>query len=294
MANRKLVKQGESSRIPEIPEEVVAESDELIPEFYESEKGEVTPVRAAEPVKAKVEEVKSDPNPPMKIVSGEEPKKLPIVARIKAVMEDVQYLQRREATGGVRFNTIAFTDVVAKLRPSMLRHGVVLLPGPVTKLKTFPVQTKSGAALYTEIIQEFQLAVVGDNPDRFEGYRFSAVGSGQDTSDKGAAKASTAAYKQALLKLFMLEIGDENEETYMGNKMEQLPPAGGAQMIGRGELGILQMLCEESALPESVVAEAYGVKELKDMVQSDYEAAKARLEARKANRGPSRNVPQST
>lgn len=320
MANRRMVKQGETGRInPETNGGI----DETIPDFDDKKESisatideipaliEAARKEAAAPAantfevsNVKIEERKEPPpvavtmsigpaengtlpvklNPPVLI--GERRKN--VFERIKAVMEEVQYIQRRAPEGGVRYATINYSDVLSKIRPSMLRHGLELLPGRIERVQNTPVKTKSGDALLTEITQWFRAQAIDCDTDYYE---FMVVGSGQDSQDKGAAKAGTMAQKQALLKLFLLEVGDELEDDYLRSRQE-LPPVGGAEVISAALYAHLQTLCREAQVTESTVATAYGVQDMRDLSLSDYNAALARLEARKANIGNRAPAPQ--
>lgn len=139
-----------------------------------------------------------------------------LAARLLAVMGEVPYIQKGGKTqSGPSFKYVKHDDVVALVRPALVKHGVGFMTG-IDENSVDCVQvgeTKSGAARYkTTLVLRLTFMNVDDPSDA---YSVSFPGEGVDTDDKGSGKALSYALKNGLLKTFMIESGDEadNEST---------------------------------------------------------------------------------
>lgn len=126
-----------------------------------------------------------------------------IYQRIAAVMADVGYVQKDgRIKGGPGYTYVRHDDVVRKLRPAIIKHGLVALASVVPDSVT-----QDGNR--TTAITELRL-VNTDNPS--ECVTLHALGYGIDTQDKGPGKAASYGKKYALLQAFLLETGDDPEQ----------------------------------------------------------------------------------
>jgi len=133
-----------------------------------------------------------------------------LAARLLAVMGEVGYIQKQGKTqSGPSFTYMKHDDVVAALRPALIKHGVAFMSGiDETSVGCEQVgMTKSGAARYKTTLVLRLTFVNIDNPE--EAYSVSFPGEGVDTDDKGSGKALSYALKNGLLKMFLIEAGDE-------------------------------------------------------------------------------------
>jgi ERF superfamily len=139
-----------------------------------------------------------------------------LAARLLAVMGEVPYIQKGGKTqSGPSFKYVKHDDVVALVRPALVKHGVGFMTGiDESSVNCTQVgETKSGAARYkTTLVLRLTFMNVDDPSDA---YSVSFPGEGVDTDDKGSGKALSYALKNGLLKTFMIEAGDEadNEAT---------------------------------------------------------------------------------
>ena len=125
-----------------------------------------------------------------------------IYQRIKAVMEDIQYLAKDDQVsfGTTKYKAISEEKVTTAVRASMIKNGLVMYPAT------------------QDIIREGQITTVNvtyrmvniDNPD--EQIQIASSGQGSDTQDKGSGKAMTYAFKYALLRTFMIPTGEDPDK----------------------------------------------------------------------------------
>lgn len=119
-----------------------------------------------------------------------------ILQRINAVQLGVDYIQK-ERKSGMNYSIVSHDAVTAKVRPLMVKHGIVYYPSNM-KLS----QNGNRTEMQCEVI----FASV-DNPA--DNIAVATAGYGIDAQDKGVGKAISYAVKYALLKALGLETGDD-------------------------------------------------------------------------------------
>lgn len=119
-----------------------------------------------------------------------------IYQRLHAVMQEVDYIQK-EKRQGMRYSIVSHDAVTAKVRPLMVKHGVVYFP---TAFKMEQVGNR------TQLACDVVFQNIDDTADFV---RVSTAGYGIDDQDKGPGKAISYAVKYALLKALGLETGDD-------------------------------------------------------------------------------------
>lgn len=149
-----------------------------------------------------------------------------LAARLLAVMASVPYIQKEGRTqSGPSFKYVKHDDVVALVRPALVKHGVGFMTG-IDENSVSCVQvgeTKSGAARYkTTLVLRLTFMNVDDPSDA---YSVSFPGEGVDTDDKGSGKALSYALKNGLLKTFMIEAGDEADNEAAAQEAAPRPQA---------------------------------------------------------------------
>jgi hypothetical protein len=122
-----------------------------------------------------------------------------IFQRMHAVMEAVDYIQK-EKKQGMRYSIVTHDAVTAKVRPEMVRQGIVYYPHALE-------HQQNGNRTECRMAVRFQN--VDDPNDHFDVDTF---GYGIDDQDKGPGKAMSYAVKYALLKALGLESGDDPDE----------------------------------------------------------------------------------
>jgi hypothetical protein len=121
---------------------------------------------------------------------------LNIHQRLAAVMADVTYIQK-ERKEGMKYTIVSHDAVTAKVRPALLKAGIVYYPVRCE-------HTHNGNRAECSITVRFV------NIDKPEDYiEVPSFGYGIDPQDKGPGKAMSYAVKYALLKALGLETGDD-------------------------------------------------------------------------------------
>ena len=135
-----------------------------------------------------------------------------IIRAIHAVMQEVDYVQKTGENDFHGYRYASEADVLDRLRPAMLRNGLILIPsiaqvsnidayGNTTISVHYTLAHVSGAVWPTPIV---------------------AAGCGGDKNkhgvgDKGLYKAITGANKYLLFKLFQIETGNDEPEDPAGD-----------------------------------------------------------------------------
>ena len=148
----------------------------------------VEPKAKAEPVRATHEQV--------------------IITFMNKVMAEVGYVQKKDENKFQKYKYAGEGALLAALRPSMVKHGLVLFPS---------VQSVSPIDEYgnTHVIMNYTLSHISG---AVWPHTLQAAGSGNDRNskggvgDKGVYKAITGTNKYMLFKLFQLETGDDAEK----------------------------------------------------------------------------------
>lgn len=136
-----------------------------------------------------------------------EGKTLNVYQRLAAVMGEVDYIQK-EKKNGMNYTIVSHDAVTAKVRPVLLKHGVVYHPIRCE-------HTHNGNRAECAMTVRF---VNIDAPTDF--FDVPTFGYGIDTQDKGPGKAMSYAVKYALLKALGLETGDDPETESVEHKQE--------------------------------------------------------------------------
>jgi len=129
-----------------------------------------------------------------------EPKIKNIHERILDVMEDIAYIKKGDKTVNDQYTFVGHDAVTAALHPVLVKHGIVCLPS-ITEHRQDGNRTEASITL--------TLVNVDDPSDKVE---INGFGYGIDKQDKGPGKAMSYAVKMLLLKTFMLETGERDNE----------------------------------------------------------------------------------
>ena len=119
--------------------------------------------------------------------------------RIAAVMGEVDYIQK-EKKAGMNYTIVSHDAVTAKVRPVLLKHGVIY----------YPVRCEyAHSGNRAECALTVRFANIDEPADYIDVPTF---GYGVDPQDKGPGKAMSYAVKYALLKALRLETGDDADQ----------------------------------------------------------------------------------
>jgi hypothetical protein len=126
--------------------------------------------------------------------------------RIHAVMLEVDYVQKDRDVG--KYKVVSHDAVTAKVRPVLVKHGVIYYPQNMTSLQD---------GNRTEVHMDIVFVNIDDPSDKIA---VPSIGYGIDPQDKGPGKAVSYAVKMALLKALGLETGEDADD---GTDVEHKP-----------------------------------------------------------------------
>ncbi|HET9614398.1 MAG TPA: ERF family protein, partial [Candidatus Limnocylindrales bacterium] len=132
--------------------------------------------------------------------------KRPVIAKLARIMADLPELKPEGRNEHFKYSFIKDTQISGAVRPRMAREHLMVIP---EVLEESWVETKTrngGTSWVTKLKVQFTI-IDADSGDYVIGVGF---GYGDDSGDKGANKAFTAAMKYFLIKLF--QIGGEDLE----------------------------------------------------------------------------------
>jgi hypothetical protein len=119
--------------------------------------------------------------------------------RLAAAMEEVTYIQK-DKKAGMRYSIVSHDVVTAKVRPALLKHGIVYYPCAIQWVQN---------GNRTEVQLDVRFVNI-ENPEDF--FDVPSLGYGVDNQDKGPGKGISYAVKYALLKALGLETGDDPDQ----------------------------------------------------------------------------------
>ena len=130
-----------------------------------------------------------------------------ILRAMHAVMSEVDYVQKKGENDFHGYKYATEADVLDRLRPAMVKHGLVLIPS-IHQVSTIDPHGN------TNVVVNYTLAHVSG---AVWPQVITAAGCGNDRNkngvgDKGVYKALTGANKYLLFKLFQIETGNDAED----------------------------------------------------------------------------------
>ena len=124
------------------------------------------------------------------------------------VMKDVGYVQKkgRVGSGNYGYTYAGEKELIAQLRPSMIKHGIVMYPDVCDVVKTEDYTTSKGHRMSLFLgKRRFCFEHVESGDQAF----VEVFAEAADQGDKRASKAMTLAKKYALREFFLIETGDD-------------------------------------------------------------------------------------
>jgi len=150
-------------------------------------------------------------------------KSLNIYQRINEIRKEVEYLKKEKAVQG--YKVVTHDQVTGALREFFIKYGVIVVPNEMgsTMIET-GTQTGSGTP-WLRYEAKYTIEFVNmDEPEQTISINVSAHA--MDTGDKAPGKALSYATKTAMLKLFSIETGEDDEERVEQKRTEEaLTPA---------------------------------------------------------------------
>lgn len=138
-------------------------------------------------------------------------KPLNIYQRINAVRKAVPYVQKdTKVVEGGGYKAVSHDAITSALRPALIEHGIIVYTGCAkSTIVDTGKKTRNSVPILRLDGQFITFFINADDPED----RFSLVlpASAEDMGDKAAGKALSYAQKYAMLKVFNLETGDDEE-----------------------------------------------------------------------------------
>lgn len=197
--------------------------------------------------------------------------KLNVHQRLAAVMSEVSYIQK-EQKRGMNYTIVSHDAVTAKVRPVLLKHGIVYYPVRCEHLHN---GNRAECAMTVRFVNV-------DEPQDF--FEVPTFGYGIDPQDKGPGKAMSYAVKYALLKALGLETGDDpdTESVDYSHQDVHVPPfdpeAAATRIIGKFEKAATYDALVQAWSDESVNVQKVGDAN-PELGRKIYEARNARKAA---------------
>lgn len=158
----------------------------------------------------------------------------PLLEAVHAVMGEVGYVQKDGENTVQKFRFASEIAFIAKLRPAMVKHGLVLLPLPTLEPPHIErYEREAGKYSFRSVVRRrYLLGHVGGAT-----VELGMDGEGIDTSDKSMPKACTQALKWLLRQLFIVETGVDPDPD-----RDSPEAAGRPDKLSAGETAALQAL----------------------------------------------------
>jgi hypothetical protein len=146
---------------------------------------------------------------------------LNIFQRINAVRKAIGYVQKDKsvsAGAGGSYKAVTHDAVTGMVRAALIEHGVVIVPSVVSA--TFhPKEPEAKQRLY-EATYQIEFVNMDEPTDRIVTQQNAHA---LDNGDKAPGKAMSYATKYAILKLFNIETGEDEESRYQRDDFDVIP-----------------------------------------------------------------------
>lgn len=194
--------------------------------------------------------------------------------RIQAVQQEVDYIQTEDKKINGQYRAVSYNAVIAHLRPSLLRHGLVLV-SEMANVQRTPMESPGrdnrpgSPGWHHQVDVRIRIYCPATEED-FTGL---FAGEGWDGMDKGLSKAFTSGVKNGLLKLFNIEVGDDTESRFGADA----PDAGKVALITPEQCKELVELLTKGRLEHNKFCEAFGITLPPNLPAHRFDEAKAAL-----------------
>lgn len=204
-------------------------------------------------------------------VQAEPVKPLNIYQRINEVRKKVSYARKDKEVSGQGYKAVTHDAVTAILRNSLIEFGVVIVPRLISSSVEVVGATKSGAQII-RYAGRYEVDFINcDNPED----RVTVPGEAHanDSGDKAPGKATSYATKYAMLKLFSIETG-ENEES-------RVEPYEAIKRVSEEQSANIHALIDEVKADKPKFLKWMQAESIEDIRERDYEEAIKALEGKR-------------
>ena len=142
---------------------------------------------------------------------------LNIYQRINEVRKAIGYVQKDKSvsTGGGSYKAVTHDAVTGMVREALIKHGVVIVPSVVSSI-FHPKEPDAKQRLYEATFQ-VEFVNIDEPTDRIVTQQNAHA---LDNGDKAPGKAMSYATKYAILKLFNIETGEDEESRYQQEEFD--------------------------------------------------------------------------
>ena len=195
---------------------------------------------------------------------------LNIYQRVNAVMKQIEYVKKdAKVGGGSGYSAVTHDMVTAVLRPQLVEHGIVV---NLEQLQSSLLERRDKERGINMHLYSGDYAVHFVNIDKPEDRITVTVNAhAADNGDKAPGKAASYATKYAMLKLFSLETGENDE-----SRGEAI------RSITDDQAASIEALIEEVGADKAKFLKYLGVADVLDMKANQYDNAIKALEAKRA------------
>lgn len=195
-----------------------------------------------------------------------------IYEKINEIRKAVEYIQKdRDVSVGAGkggYKAVTHDAVTGILRKHLIEHGVVIVP---TLLTSSMEEKKDGAQRLYSATYSFDFINMEAPEDRIT---IEMEAHAMDSGDKAPGKAISYAKKYAVLKLFEIETGEDEESRY-----KEAPEI---ERVSEEQLANIIALAQEVKVDMIAFRKYLGVAELKDIAAKEYVNVIHLLEKRRA------------
>lgn len=141
-----------------------------------------------------------------------------IYQRINAVRKAIGYVQKDKsvsAGSAGSYKAVTHDAVTGMVRAALIEHGVVIVPSVVSAV-FHPKEQDAKQRLY-EATYQIEFVNMDDPADRITTHQNAHA---LDNGDKAPGKAMSYATKYAILKLFNIETGEDEESRYQQEEFD--------------------------------------------------------------------------
>ena len=140
-----------------------------------------------------------------------------IYQRINEVRKVIGYVRKDKAvsTGGGSYKAVTHDAVTGMVRDALIKHGVVIVPSVVSAI-FHPKEPDAKQRLYEATFQ-VEFVNIDEPADRIVTQQNAHA---LDNGDKAPGKAMSYATKYAILKLFNIETGEDEESRYQQEEFD--------------------------------------------------------------------------
>jgi hypothetical protein len=137
--------------------------------------------------------------------------------RINEVRKDISYVKKDKdvSTGGGSYKAVTHDQVTGMVRQHMVKHGIVSYP---ILVESFSNPLEDGKKQFRYEATYDIVFVNADEPSESITIRIQAHA--MDNADKACGKALSYAKKYAILKLFEIETGENEESRYQTDEFD--------------------------------------------------------------------------